>query len=151
MFLKKAGKRMEGFLRLINVELMNEQNLRTMSPLTFAYIGDALYEIYIRTYIVHKYKVKVNELHRISTKFVKASAQAKIVHTLESKLTEDEWKMVKRGRNQKTSTVAKNASITDYRYATGFECLLGYLYLTGKKERIEEIISEAICIIEADK
>lgn len=142
---------MEDFLSLLNLELKDDEGLRTMSPLIFAYVGDALYEIYIRSYIVHKYKVKVNELHKISTGFVKAAAQSKIVHDLEDELTEEEWKIVKKGRNQKSGTVAKNASITDYRYATGFECLLGYLYLTGKKERIEVIISKAIKIIEEDK
>lgn len=139
---------MEEFLGSFNLEGMQKEELRTMSPLVFAYIGDALYEIYIRTYIVHKYKVKVNELHKISTKFVKAAAQAKIVHAIEDELTEEEWKMIKRGRNQKSGSVAKNASITDYKYATGFECLLGYLYLLGETERLEEIISKAIKIIE---
>jgi len=139
---------MKDFLNPLNLDVMSEEELRTMSPLVFAYIGDAIYEIYIRTYIIHRYKVKVNELHKMSTKFVKAEAQARIVHTLEGELTEEEWKMVKRGRNQKSGTVAKNASISDYRYATGFECLLGYLYLSGKRERIEEIINKAIGIIE---
>lgn len=139
---------MEEFLGSFNLEVMKKEELRTMSPLVFAYIGDALYEIYIRTYIVHKYKVKVNELHKVSTQFVKAAAQAKIVHAIEGELTEEEWKMVKKGRNQKSGSVAKNASITDYKYATGFECLLGYLYLLGETERLEEIISKAIKIIE---
>lgn len=142
---------MEEFLSLLNLQSMGEEGLRTMSPLVFAYIGDALYEIYIRTYIIHKYKLKVNELHKMSTGFVKAQAQSKIVHALEAELTEEEWKMVKKGRNQKSGTVAKNASISDYRYATGFECLLGYLYLSGKKERVEEIINRAIEIIEESR
>ncbi|SKC87632.1 Mini-ribonuclease 3 [Maledivibacter halophilus] len=141
---------MKGFLELLNLEIIDEEELKTISPLVFAYIGDALYEIYIRSYIVCKYKLKVNELHKISTEFVKASAQAKIVHALESELSEEEWKMVKKGRNQKSASTAKNASITDYKYATGFECLLGYLYLLRKTERIEEIISNAIKIIEKD-
>ncbi|SHK42430.1 Mini-ribonuclease 3 [Paramaledivibacter caminithermalis] len=142
---------MEKFLGLFDLESMEEEELRTMSPLVFAYIGDALYEIYIRKYIVHKYKVKVNELHKISTRFVKASAQAKIIHAIEEELTEEEWKIVKRGRNQKSGSVAKNASIIDYKYATGFECLLGYLYLLRKTRRIQEIIYMAINIIEKDK
>ena len=139
---------MEDFLGLVNLAPIDKEELRTISPLVFAYIGDALYEIYIRTYIVHKYRLKVNELNKISRGFVKASAQSKIVHALEDKLREEEWKIVKKGRNQKSGTVAKNASISDYRYATGFECLLGYLYLSGKKERLEEIIREGIRIIE---
>ncbi len=139
---------MEEFLNLLNLKSIGEEGLRTMSPLVFAYIGDAIYEIYIRTYIINKYKLKVNELHKMSTDFVKAESQSKIVHALEAELTEEEWKIVKKGRNQKSGTAAKNASITDYRYATGFECLLGYLYLSGEKERVEEIISRAIEIIE---
>lgn len=144
----KVGNKMKEFLSSLNLESIDDEGLRTMSPLVFAYVGDALYEIYIRRYIVHKYKFKVNELHKISTKFVKASAQAKIVHALEDELTEEEWKMVKKGRNQKSGSVAKNASITDYKYATGFECLLGYLYLLEKTERLEKIISKAIQVIE---
>ncbi len=142
---------MKEFLNLLELEPTDEEGLRTTPPLVFAYIGDAIYEIHIRTYIIHKYKLKLNELHRMATEFVKAQAQSKIVHALESELMEEEWKMVKKGRNQKSGTAAKNASISDYRYATGFECLLGYLYLSGKKERIEEIISRAIEIIEGDK
>lgn len=142
---------MEEFLGSFNLNLMKQGELQTVSPLVFAYIGDALYEIYVRTYIVHKYKVKVNELHKLSTKFVKAAAQAKIVHAIEGELTEEEWKMIKRGRNQKSGSVAKNASITDYKYATGFECLLGYLYLLGKTKRLEEIINKAIDIIEKEE
>ena len=127
---------------------IKESEARTLSPLVYAYVGDALYEIYIRYYIVSKYKVKVNNMHKNSTKFVKASAQAQIVHALTDYFTEDEWKMIKKGRNHKTSTVAKNASITDYRYATGFECLLGYLFITKKYDRVEEIVIKAIEIIE---
>lgn len=142
---------MEKFFNLLNLEPIDEEGLRTMSPLVFAYIGDAIYEIHIRTYIIHKYKLKLNELHKRATEFVKAGAQSKIVHALEEELSEEEWKMVKKGRNQKSGTVAKNASIAEYRYATGFECLLGYLYLSGKRERIEEIVSRAIEIIEGDR
>ena len=142
---------MENFLGLMNLKSMDEEELKTMSPLVFAYIGDALYEIYVRTYITNKYRAKVNELHKISTGFVKASAQSKVVHALEDNLTENEWKVVKKGRNQKSGTIPRNSSISDYKYATGFECLLGYLYLLGKKERIEEIIMRAIRIIEGDK
>lgn len=139
---------MEEFLDLLDLKSIDEEGMRTTPPLVFAYIGDAIYEIHIRTYIIHKYKLKLNELHKTATEFVKAGAQSKIVHALEGELTEEEWKIVKKGRNQKSGTVAKNASISDYRYATGFECLLGYLYLSGKKERIEKIIGRAIEIIE---
>ncbi|WP_432667335.1 ribonuclease III domain-containing protein [Wukongibacter baidiensis] len=142
---------MEEFLNLLNLESIDEEGLRTTPPLVFAYIGDAIYEIYIRTYIIRKYKLKLNELHKTATQFVKAGAQSKIVHVLEEELTEEEWKMVKKGRNQKSGSVAKNASVSDYRYATGFECLLGYLYLSDKKERVEEIISRSIEIIEGEK
>lgn len=138
---------MKDFLDKLGVEL-KESEARMLSPLVYAYVGDALYEIYIRQYIVSKYKVKVNNMHKNSTKFVKASAQAEIVHALTEFFTEDEWKIIKKGRNHKTSTVAKNASITDYRYATGYECLLGYLFLTKQHDRVEEIVIESIKVIE---
>ena len=134
---------MKDFLSKLDIDL-KETDAKVLSPLVYAYVGDALYEIYIRYYVVTKYKVKVNNMHKNSTKFVKASAQAQIVHALTDFFTEEEWKFIKKGRNHKTSTVAKNASITDYRYATGFECLLGYLFLTKDYERVEEIIVEAI-------
>lgn len=141
---------MKKFLEFMGLDIKNEIEIRSINPLVLAYIGDALYEIYIRNYIVHKYEGKVHDFHRIATRFVKASGQAKIVHVLENEFSEEEWKIIKKGRNQKSATIPKNASISDYRYATGFECLLGYLYLKGEEERIDEIIARAIEIVEKE-
>lgn len=142
---------MNNFLKKFDLEIKAEEEIRAMSPLILAYIGDALYEVYIRTYIVHEYKGKVHDLHKIATRFVKASGQANIAHSLKEELTEREWDIIKRGRNQKSGSVPKNANISDYKYATGFEYLIGYLYLMGKNERLEEIIAKAIGVIEKKK
>ncbi len=119
-------------------------DLKTLSPLQFAYIGDAVYELFIRTYLIGRKNISVNELHKEAIEYVKAKAQADIIHYLEDKLTEEEWYMVKRGRNAKSGSAPKNANLLDYRYATGFETLIGYLYLTERHERILEIFSMII-------
>ncbi|MCT4606240.1 MAG: Mini-ribonuclease 3 [Marinisporobacter sp.] len=136
------------FIEYMNLENKSEEEIRFVSPLVLAYIGDAVYEVYIREYIVYKYGGNVNKLHKLATKFVKAGAQAKIAHALEGEISEKEWNLIKRGRNQKSGTVPKNADLTDYKYATGFEALIGYLHLLGNTDRIKEIIKRAVEIIE---
>lgn len=128
---------------------MNRTELITMSPLVLAYIGDTIYESYIREYLIRKnINKKVNDLHKSAVKYVKAKAQATIMHELESELTEEELRIYKRGRNQKSHTSPKNADIIDYKHATGFEALVGYLHLGNEKERLDYIISKGINIIE---
>ncbi len=128
---------------------MNKTELIAMSPLVLAYIGDTIYESYIREYLIRKnINKKVNDLHKSAVKYVKAKAQATIMHELESELTEEELRIYKRGRNQKSHTSPKNADIIDYKHATGFEALVGYLYLGNEKERLDYIISKGINIIE---
>ena len=128
---------------------MNRTELITMSPLVLAYIGDTIYESYIREYLIRKnINKKVNDLHKSAVKYVKAKAQATIMHELESELTEEELRIYKRGRNQKSHTSPKNADILDYKQATGFEALVGYLHLGNEKERLDYIISKGINIIE---
>ena len=105
---------------------LREIDANLLSPLVLAYIGDAIYEVVIRTKIISDTDTTVNKLHLMSTKLVKAHAQAEIVKSLE--LTEEEEKIYKRGRNAKSYTKAKNATLQDYRNATGFEALMGYLY-----------------------
>ncbi|WP_184311932.1 Mini-ribonuclease 3 [Anaerosolibacter carboniphilus] len=136
------------FLASLGIEERTPEEIHFISPLVYAYIGDAVYEVYIRDYIINKYGGNVNTLHKIATRFVKAAAQAAAVHGLEHQLSEEEWSVIKRGRNQKSGSVPKNANLADYRYATGFEALIGYLYLMDKHERIEEIVEKAIAIIE---
>lgn len=128
---------------------MDENKLITMSPLVLAYLGDTVYESYIREYLITKnINKKVNDFHKTAIKYVKAKAQATIIHELENELTEEETRIYKRGRNQKSHTKAKNADIVDYKCATGFESLIGYLYLSKDIERLEYIVYKGIEIIE---
>ncbi|MBM7689892.1 Mini-ribonuclease 3 [Enterococcus ureilyticus] len=117
-----------------------------LNGLALAYVGDAIYEIYIRDYLVEQGQTKPNTLHRMATHYVSAKAQAFLIQALieEKRLTEDEELMYKRGRNAKSHTSAKNADITTYRIATGFESLMGYLHLTKQTERLEELIDWCI-------
>ena len=115
-------------------------DVMTLNPLVLAYIGDAVYEAYIRTMLVINVRTNVNMLHKMSIKYVKAKAQSDIVHRIADKLTQDEQDVVRRGRNAKSATVPKHAEVTDYRYSTGFEALIGYLYLVNNLERLMEIL-----------
>lgn len=128
---------------------LEDTDIRTYSPLTLAYIGDAIYELVIRTILVEKGNTQVNKLHQRASKLVKASAQSEIVEKLKPYLTEEEMGIFKRGRNAKSFTMAKNASMSDYRRATGFEALMGYLYLTEQWDRMLELIK--IGITEGEK
>lgn len=121
-----------------------ETDLRTYSPLTLAYIGDAIYDLVIRTIVVERGNKSANNLHKKTVAYVNARVQAKMVDALESELTEEETAVYHRGRNAKSYTVAKNASVIEYRKATGLEALCGYLYLQGQQERMLYLIHEAI-------
>ena len=105
------------------------------SPLALAYMGDAVYEVLIRTRVMNRGSMQVNKMHKKSASLVKAEAQARMIQALQEELTEEETAVYKRGRNAHSASSAKNASIRDYRMATGFEALVGYLYLTGQYER----------------
>lgn len=122
---------------------MTAREASMLSPLQLAYVGDAVYELFIRTYLLHSNK-PVHELHKEATHYVKAKAQSDIVHFLSEDLTEEEITIVKRGRNAKTYSSPKNADIIDYKYATGFETLIGYLYLTGRDERMMELFNKIV-------
>ena len=121
-----------------------ETDLRTYSPLTLAYIGDAIYDLVIRTIVVERGNKSANNLHKKTVTYVNARVQAKMIDALESELTEEETAIYRRGRNAKSYTAAKNASIIEYRKATGLEALCGYLYLNGQQERLLCLIREAI-------
>ena len=121
-----------------------------LSPLSLAYIGDAVYELYVRTHIMKDENLPVNKLHKTATGYVKAKAQSDIVHHLESMLTENELAVYKRGRNAHSHTSAKNADIVDYRHATGFEALIGYLYLSKNDERLDFVLGESVKFIDND-
>lgn len=132
-----------------NMELADNP-IESYSPLTLAYIGDAIYEIVVRTMVVSEGNTQVNKLHKRSSSLVKAETQARMIKLLmdADKLTEEELSYYKRGRNAKSYTSAKNASIGDYRIATGFEALMGYLYITGQSSRMISIIKDGLKLLE---
>lgn len=115
-----------------------------LSPLVLAYIGDAVYEIFIRTMLVSEGNVPVHVLHKRSIAFVKAKAQSHVIHRIMPLLTEEEASVVRRGRNAKSATIPKNADVTEYRYATGFESLVGFLYLKKNYDRLTNILRMAV-------
>lgn len=119
---------------------MGEIDVNQMSPLVWAYIGDSVYEQYVRNYLVTNTKYKPHKLHVEATKFVKAAAQAKILQNIENDLTEEEKDIVRRTRNTKNHHLPKNSNVQEYMYATAFEGLIGYLYLSKQIERLEEIL-----------
>ncbi len=120
------------------------KDLKTYSGLTLAYIGDAVYDIVVRTILVARGNAPVNKLHNEASSIVKAEAQKNSLQKIESLLTEEEMAVYKRGRNSKSYTTAKHASVTDYRIATGYEALIGYLYLDGQTDRLLYLIKEGI-------
>ena len=131
-------------------------NLRQLNTEALAYMGDAVYEQYIREMLLQSGFAKVNNLHRSATKYVKASAQALAIRTMmavgtgkgtEVELSEEEQKLVKRARNHKFNSKAKNADPVTYKWATAFEALVGYLYLSGNKDRLSQIMNRAVEII----
>lgn len=119
---------------------LEDRDLRTYSPLTLAYLGDAVYEVIIRTILVKRGNSPVNHLHRQASSLVKAAAQSQMAGVLEPLLTKEEHDAYRRGRNAHSPTMAKNASMADYRRATGFEALIGYLYLKEDFSRMLELI-----------
>lgn len=110
------------------------------SPLILAYIGDAVYEVYVRNMLIAQGNTQMEKLHRKATSYVKASAQSEAFNRIENSLTEEETAIFKRGRNAK-SGVPKNADVVAYRIATGLEALIGYIYLKGETERLDEIMN----------
>lgn len=127
---------------------MNKEELKQLNTTALAYMGDAVYEQFIREHILAKGGTDVNKLHRISTMYVSAPAQAKIIKSLFDNLTEEEQKLVKRARNRKYHTKAKNADPVTYKWATALEALIGHLYLSGDMQRLTEICEKAVEIIE---
>lgn len=128
---------------------IKQGDINTYSPLVFAYVGDAVYELYVRTLLLSRGNAPVHKLHKRSIGFVKAKAQSDTIHKLMEILTPDEQHVVRRGRNAKSGTIPKNADVTDYKYATGFETLLGYLYIKGDYIRLLELMkvsTEQSCI-----
>lgn len=120
--------------------IKTKEEVNLLSPLTWAYVGDSVYELFVRTHLVNKTKLKPHKLHIESIKYVKAKAQAEILKKVENYLTEDEKNIVRRGRNAENHHLPKNANIEEYMYSTAFEALIGYLYLCKQDERLKEIM-----------
>jgi Uncharacterized protein conserved in bacteria len=128
---------------------MEIKDAKLLNGLALAYIGDAMYELAIREYLLDVGQTRPNQLHQYATQYVSAKAQAKIMDYFseEEVLTEEEESYYKRGRNSKINTKAKNTDIQTYLQSTGFEALIGYLYLTKQEDRLNEIINECIQFI----
>ena len=136
---------MEESLMLLKEKFhLKDTDVGQYSPLVLAYLGDAAYEILIRTIVVSEGNMQVNKLHKKSSTLVKAAAQAEFLMAIEDDLTEEEHAVYKRGRNAKSFSMAKNATMKDYRMATGFEALMGYLYLSGRTERMVDLVALAM-------
>lgn len=123
---------------------LEDQDLRSYSPLTLAYIGDGVYELIIRTILVKKGNCPVNRLHKKASSLVKAGAQSAIMEVIEEELTPEELSVYRRGRNAHSPTMAKHATMADYRRATGFEALMGYLYLKEDYTRMLTLVRMGI-------
>ena len=133
---------MEAVIKGMNLQ---ETDPKQLSPLVLAYIGDCVYDLVIKTYLLDKKgNMPVNKLNRMASSLVKAETQSKLIGYIEESLTADEEAVYKRGRNAKSYTSAKNASIGDYRRATGFEALMGYLYLGRRYDRMVELVKIAL-------
>lgn len=122
------------------------KDARQLNGLALAYMGDAVYEVYIRKFLLESGRVKPNDLHRASTKFVSAKAQAAQLHRLRDNnfLTEEEITVAKRGRNAKSGHIPKNTDVQTYNHSTAFEAVIGFLFLTGQLERMEAIIYDIL-------
>lgn len=130
---------------------VKDVNPRNYSPLALAYIGDSIFDVMIRTMEVSRVNMQVNKYHRHVSRVVCASAQARMILAIESKLTEEEQDVFKRGRNAKSYTKAKNASTIDYRNATGYEALLGYLYLKEDFKRLTDVVKMGLAVLEQEE
>ena len=129
-----------------NIDLALEPE--AMSPLALAYVGDAVYELYVRLLLVAQGSNKMKDLHRQAVSYVKAGTQAAFLRELEPMLTQEELDVVRWGRNAKSGHVPKSADVVEYRHSTGFEALIGYLYLKGSEERLLQILTKLGQLIE---
>lgn len=127
---------------------MQEVDIKEYSPLALAYIGDAVYELIIRSLVLNEGNRQVQKMHKRTSSMVQASAQARIITALNDRLTDEEHAVYKRGRNAKSMSPAKNQSVSDYHKATGFEALMGYLYLKKEWKRMLELIKAGLDALE---
>lgn len=130
------------------IDNVKVSDVKMFNPTMLAYIGDSVYELFVRTLLVSKGNSQAGKLHKKAVLFVKAKSQAKIIDIISEYLTEEEKDIVRRGRNAKTTSMPKNAELADYKYATGFEALLGYLYLNNHIDRLLQIMNHIPDIME---
>lgn len=124
---------------------LSKEEARLLNPLVLAFIGDAAYEVFIRSYIIaQNSELSAHKMHVKAISYVKAHAQSEILNNIEQYLTEEEMVIYKRGRNAKSSSVPKNADVTEYRKATGLEALVGFLFITDQKDRLRDILNKCI-------
>lgn len=123
-------------------------NPKEYNPLALAYIGDTVYDLFIRTKVLEKGNRHVTQMHKDSVQFVKAHSQSVSAYAIEEELTEEELRVLKWGRNAKSNTTPKNADVTEYRMATGFETLIGYLYLNDETERLSYLLEKAYVAVQ---
>ncbi len=129
-------------------EYIKNIDLQNISMQTLAFIGDAVYNVYIRSYLASKSNAKTGKLHSISIKYVSAKAQARIIDSINNVLSDEEEAIYKRGRNTNIHTVSKKVDVIDYKKATGFETLIGYLYIKNYIDRLDEIVNLSIKYVE---
>lgn len=138
------------FHQIRNQFACGETDIKTYSPLALAYIGDGIYDLIIRTVVVGRGNLPAEKLHKKVIQYVNAGTQAAMIEAVLEDLSEEEEAVYKRGRNAKSYTKAKNATVGDYRKATGFEALMGYLYLQDKLGRAIELVQTALAKIELE-
>lgn len=117
------------------------EEVKLMPPLVWAYVGDCIYELYIRTMLINNTRLNAHKLHLETIKYVKAQAQAELLTKIQENLTEEEKEIVRRGRNAENHHLPKNANLYEYSHATAFEALIGYLYLSKQDERLSQVLS----------
>ena len=139
------------FDNIKNIYSLENKDIKTISPLVFAYIGDSIYDLIIKSVLVGRGNVPVNKLHNKASSLVKAEAQVAMYEAIKDKLSEEEESVFRRGRNAKSYTTAKNASKIDYRMATGNEALMGFLYMSDKIDSIHELVSEGLKVVESSR
>ncbi|WP_057735877.1 Mini-ribonuclease 3 [Liquorilactobacillus uvarum] len=132
---------------------MEDQVYEQINGIALAYMGDAIYEVYIRKHLLQKGITKPTKLHHKATHYVSAKAQAFLIEKMHEigLMTEEEAEYYRRGRNAKSHTSAKNTSVLTYRISTGFEALFGYLFLSGQTKRLEQLVKWCIETVEKEK
>lgn len=129
----------------------NSEQIRLLQPAVLAFVGDAVFNLFIRERLVRKKRASSHQLHIDATKYVKAAAQSRIAREIQKDFNEDEAFVFRRGRNAKSTTIPKNADVQDYHYATALEAVMGYLYLTHQLERLDGFLEQAASIIEKNE